>query len=235
VFPLGCATGCFQAAVEAETDLDCLLATLPKTREWRRRFLLPYVAVALLALTDVLDQLAGRTIGVARKKEPVSFDRLCRANESFRRACDLRGIRMSLNREVRNRVAAHRVQQSVESHGQAHDALTDRAFPSMITAARRLLWTMQTVRVWYWGRSGSECDVVIMRCRTRNTTTLRYRPKGLEAPSVSNYAGPQALGEDDVAEEFSVGTARAGADHANRFWEMQDQALYCCGRPYKDR
>jgi len=235
VFPLGCATGCFQAAVEAETDLDCLLAALPKQQNWRRPFVLPYVAVALLALTDVLGQLAGKAIGVAQKQEPESFGRLCRANESFRRACDEQSIRVSLNREVRNRVSAHRVQQSVESHGRAHDALTSRAFPPMVTAARRLLWTMQSVRVWYWGRSNPAGGIVVIRCRTRQTASLRRRPSGFVAPLLPNYAGPRAVFDDDVAEEFDAATVQAGVEEADRFWGMKDRALYCCGRPYKDR
>lgn len=235
MFPLGCATGCFQAAVEAETDVDCLLSTLPAPDDWRRRFVMPYVAVAVLAMADVLDQLAGKTVGVAGKNEPESFDLLRRANASFRSASSLRDIRKNLNREVRNRVSAHRSQQSAESVGRAFHALSDDAFPSLLTAARRLLWTMQTARVWYWGRSHHSGGVVLTRCRTRSASTLANVPTGFVVPEMSNHAEPQIVLEADIAEEVEIVGQAAGHDVANEFWKMKSASLYCCGRRYKDR
>jgi hypothetical protein len=174
----------------------------------------------------VLKQLARRTIQVAEQE---SVERLNRANEAFKTACNTGCIEERLRDDVRNRVTAHRQQQSLESHHQAHLALTDQAFPELITATRRLLWTMQTARIWFWGASRGE-GLHVMRCRTRGLTTLDMAPCGFEVLDLPNLAQPTAVAEDDVAEEFDAQGLTDAIARANRFWGMQAEALDCCGR-----
>jgi len=180
MFPLGCGTGCYQAAAEAEADVDCLLAGVSCVEEWRP-FVMGYVAVATCAFVDVLNQLAGKTIVVTRKHEPEAFDRLRRANEAFKAACDAEGIEERLRRDVRNRVTAHREQQSLESHHQSHLALTDPSYK----------WISKRVRVEREENQhivmGSESDVPLEKAvrvvgRSRETAETREAGQHERAP-----------------------------------------------------
>jgi len=231
MFPIGCATGCFQGVVEAEADVDCLLAAVSCVEELRRPFVAGYVAVATLALTDALRPIAGKTFRVTDRE---SFEALRRANKAFKVACDERGIEQRLRDHVRNRASAHRKQQSLESHHETHLALTDPAFPDLITAARRLLWTMQTVPVWFLGSHRGN-GLHVMRCRAPSPMTLDSAPCGFEAPKLPNRASPTALSEEDIAEEFQFMRLTEASERANHFWGMQPEELDCCGRKAEDR
>lgn len=234
MFPVGCATSCYQAAAEADFDL-CALLHASDAVEARHPALGPpvlkYGAVALLACVDVLSELGGRVrkaygAGLFEEDQADTLDR----HKAFHQACERNTVEVRLRDFVRNTVSAHRTVQSVESHHETHTVLRSEEFGQLFEVTRKYLYALGAMRIWFWAGS-SKNGLTLRRCRVLHPTAWRNLPSGLAVPpSFGGSGGPTFLDAEDVAEELEFSSRKDARAHANAFWGLADQELKCCGR-----
>lgn len=152
MFPLGVLTGKLQAAREAEAEIYVLLLACRLLPEHYQSIQLKYVAVAVLAFTDSVNELGAEFMARQSKRKTLDTDVLQyikAASRKFHKAAD--PIDGALRRSVRNTVAAHRVQQTIASVSRTHDTVWSPLFPEYFEAARSFVDVMEECPVWHWG------------------------------------------------------------------------------------
>lgn len=179
MFPLGRLTGKLQATREAEEDIYVLLHAVHLLADHMQHVQLKYVAVAVLAFSDMACSLGRDYMRRATKRSEVARETLAtirQAKQDFEE--HRRNIEPALRAVVRNKVSAHREQQTIGSVSRVHDALRSPEFPAMFAAARHFVDCIEATPVWSWGTRTLDGVVAVRGSKIDFWQELPISPRG---------------------------------------------------------